>query len=175
MTSDRTLFLAVVLSLSAVSYSSTQAQQSTDEMTMEAEAGIVETIKGYLSGFLEKGEEDTPILQEGPPPILEPQYTPMGAFVVNLQGGKFFLKTTITLVFEDPAPKLWLDQRIPLVKDLIITQLQRLSAKKLREARVRDLLKSDLKIRVNSLFPNKTPWEDPRPVKKILFEEFYTQ
>ncbi len=185
MSSNRTrkLFLALVLSFNILIFSSTQAQNppempangESSQASSEEEAGFVEMIMGIIDDLFKKEEVEAPIIQKGPAPILNPQYSPMGAFVVNLKGGKYFLKTTITLVFEDPAPKLWLDGRLPLVKDLIITQLGRLSAKKLRSAKVRELLRSDLRIKVNSLFPNNPPWQDLRPVRKVLFEEFYTQ
>ncbi|MBF0280588.1 MAG: flagellar basal body-associated FliL family protein [SAR324 cluster bacterium] len=183
---DRTgkLFLALVLSFSIFFFSPTLAQSPPEmpangestETSPEEEKGFMEMIVGVINDLLEKKEEpETTIIQQGPPVLLDPQYSPMGSFVVNLQGGKYFLKTSITLIFEDPAPKLWLDKRLPLVKDLIITQLGRLSAKKLRSARVRELLRSDLRIKINSLFPNNPPWKDPKPVRRVLFEEFYTQ
>ncbi len=129
--------------------------------------------------FLKPEEEEAPqeevILREGPPPIDDPQYMPLGTFVVNLTDGKYFLKTTITLVFAEEQPRTWLQPWLPLVKDMVISQLSTLSSKQLRDARVRELLRKELQIRVNSLFPNMAPWEDRRPVKRILFEEFYTQ
>jgi len=60
-----------------------------------------------------------------------------------------------------------------IVKDLIITKLRRLDAKSLRKKRTRQLLRNDLKIKINSLFPNN--WPDPKPLKKVLIPEFYTQ
>ena len=37
------------------------------------------------------------------------------------------------------------------------------------------IIKNDIKLRINSLFPNKPLWEDTAPVRKILFSEFYRQ
>ena len=37
------------------------------------------------------------------------------------------------------------------------------------------IIKNDIKLRINSLFPNKPQWEDTAPVRKILFSEFYRQ
>lgn len=120
-------------------------------------------------------EEKVEIIREGPPPILEPQYTDLGTFVVNLKDGKYYLKTNIQLVFGDKKPQMWLNSRIPLVKDLIISHLQTLSSNELRDKRTRILLKKALLLRLNSLFPNRPAWEDTHPIKKILFVEFYTQ
>lgn len=139
------------------------------------EVGFIESIFKIVQDILKSDEEDEPLLREGPPPLLNPQYIPLGTFIVNLQGGKFFLKTTITLVFAEAPPKAWMEKRLPVVKDMLITQLGRLSAKKLREARFRQRLKNELRVKINSFFPNNPPWDDSKPVKKILFEEFYTQ
>lgn len=141
----------------------------------EGEGNFLDDAVEFLTGFLEKEEEDTSILKEGPPPLLNPIYKDLGTFVVNLQGGKYFLKTTITIVFAEQAPFMWMDRRTPIVKDMIITHLRRLSAKKLRKSQVRQLLKKDLRNKLNSLFPNSPGWSDRKPVKKILFQEFYTQ
>lgn len=141
----------------------------------EEDTGFIQGILDYANSFLEKEEEETSILQEGPPPIVNPRYLDLGTFVVNLKEGKYFLKATITLVFEELAPYNWLNQRMPIVKDLIITHLGRLTAKELRNQKVRQLLRNDLRNKLNSLFPNAPSWDDKRPVKKILFQEFYTQ
>ena len=146
-----------------------------DAPAAEAEDGFMQGLFKIIQGFLEKNEQDRSLLQEGPPPLLNPQYLPLGTFVVNLQDGKFFLKTTITLVFAEPDPKTWLEKRLPVIKDMLITQLGRLSARRLREGRFRARLRNELRIKINSFFPNNPSWGDARPVKKVLFEEFYTQ
>lgn len=120
-------------------------------------------------------EEQPEIIREGPPPIENPQYTDLGTFVVNLRDGKYYLKTSLQLVFADLAPKMWMDKRMPLVKDLVISQFQAQTAKQLEDPKTRRLLRNELLIKINSLFPNNPPWKDNRPVKKILFTEFYTQ
>jgi hypothetical protein len=53
--------------------------------------------------------------------------------------------------------------------------LQSVSVEQLEDLRYRQILKNDLMIRLNSLFPNEPPWEDLDPVKRILFTEFYKQ
>jgi len=123
----------------------------------------------------EKKEEDVPVIHEAPPPLEKPMYLPLGSFVVNLTDGKYFLKSSITLAFTEPMAHAWLSTRLPIVKDMIITQFGALSTRKLKQARVREIVKQDLKNKINSLFPNNPGWEDRKPVKKILFEEFYTQ
>lgn len=160
-------------------------EENTTEMT-EPETGFIDSvleqgkalfqeIKERTTSVLEgKTEEETTSFRENAPPqIDDPEYLDLGTFVVNLKDGKYFLKTTITLIFSDSRAALWLKERMAIVKDLIINQLSRLTSKKLRKSKVRRLLKNDLKIKINSLFPNN--WSDQKPLKKILFQEFYTQ
>jgi len=126
--------------------------------------------------FLTQEEEDKPeIIREGPPPLEKPEYLDLGTFIINLKDGKYYLKTSIQLAFADVMAKTWLEARLPIVKDLIITQLQSLTSRQIRVPRVRMLLKRDLLIKLNSLFPNLPMWEDRDPIKKILFVEFYRQ
>jgi flagellar FliL protein len=99
----------------------------------------------------------------------------LGTFVVNMPDGKYYLKTTMSLAFTDSGPMEWMTGRIPLVKDMIIRHLQSISVEQLENLRYRQILKNDLMIRLNSLFPNEPPWEDLDPVKRILFTEFYKQ
>lgn len=123
----------------------------------------------------EEEKEKVAKIREGPPPLVNPQYLPLGTFVVNLQGGKYYLKTTIQLAFENASALSWLTPRLPIIRDVIITHLQSLTPKELNNPVTIKILRSDLLTKINSYFPNKSPWEDQRPVKKILFEEFYFQ
>ena len=133
-------------------------------------------LAGLASYFLLQHEEEKPeILREGPPPIERPVYMDLGTFVVNLKDDKYYLKTSIQLVFSEPRPKVWLEPYAPIVKDIVITQLQTLTAKQLKDPQVRHLLRQDLRFKLNSLFPNVAPWQDPEPIKKVLVSEFYRQ
>lgn len=123
----------------------------------------------------EEKKEQAERIREGPPPLVNPQYLPLGTFVVNLQGGKYYLKTTIQLAFENASALNWLTPRLPIIRDVMITHLQSLTPRELNNPVTIKLLRSDLLTKINSYFPNNSPWEDPRPVKKILFEEFYFQ
>lgn len=133
---------------------------------------------GLLLGGCDSQEETQApekVLREGPPPLEDPAYLSLGTFVVNMPDGKFYLKTTMSLAFTEGAAMEWLNGRIPLVKDMIIRHLQSISVDQLQDLRYRQILKNDLMIRLNSLFPNEPPWEDVDPVKRILFTEFYIQ
>ncbi|MGA1598034.1 MAG: flagellar basal body-associated FliL family protein [bacterium] len=132
----------------------------------------------WLSGCSSEEEQAPPapvVIREGPPPIAKPLYTDLGTFIVNMPGDKYYLKGSIQLVLETPAAKSWLDVRLPLVKDLVIRQLQSVTVEQFDDLKNRPLLRASLQSRINSLFPNNPTWEDESPVRKILFLELYRQ
>ncbi len=130
-----------------------------------------------LSVAEEKVEEaeGIKVIREGPPPLEDPQYLDLGTFVVNMPGDKYFLKSSIQLAFENSAAKEWLLARLPIAKDLIITHLNSITVEQFDDTKSRAVIKNDLQIRLNSLFPNKAVWEDSVPIRRILFLEFYRQ
>ncbi|MEC8979932.1 MAG: flagellar basal body-associated FliL family protein [SAR324 cluster bacterium] len=123
----------------------------------------------------EKEVEEIKVIREGPPPLEDPQYLDLGTFVVNMPGDKYFLKSSIQLAFENSAAKEWMQARMPIVKDLVITHLNSITVEEFDDTKNRAVIKNDLQNRLNSLFPNKTIWEDTLPVRRILFLEFYRQ
>ena len=123
----------------------------------------------------EKVEEEPKVIREGPPPLADPQYLDLGTFIVNMPGDKYFLKSSIQLAFESSSAKEWLVARMPIVKDLIVTHLNSITVKQFDDTKYRAVIKNDLQIRLNSLFPNKAPWDDSAPIRRILFLEFYRQ
>ncbi len=132
----------------------------------------------FLISSLHAAEEEikeTKVIREGPPPLEDPQYLDLGTFVVNMRGDKYFLKSSIQLAFENSAAKDWLMARLPIAKDLIITHLNSITVEQFDDTKNRVVIKNDLQIRLNSLFPNKAAWEDSVPIRRILFSEFYRQ
>ena len=123
----------------------------------------------------EEEVEGINVIREGPPPLEDPQYLDLGTFVVNMPGDKYFLKSSIQLAFENSAAKEWLLARLPIAKDLIITHLNSITVEQFDDTKSRAVIKNDLQIRLNSLFPNKAVWEDSVPIRRILFLEFYRQ
>jgi len=123
----------------------------------------------------EKSVEETNIIREGPPPLKNPQYLDLGTFVVNMPGDKYFLKSSIQLAFENSAAKEWLIVRLPIAKDLVITHLNSITVEQFDEPKNRAVIKNDIQVRLNSLFPNKAIWNDNEPIKRIYFLEFYRQ
>ena len=123
----------------------------------------------------EKVADEITVIRDGPPPLAEPEYLDLGTFIVNMPGDKYFLKSSIQLAFENGAAKEWMLARMPIVKDLVITHLNSITVELFDDTKNRAVIKNDLQNRLNSLFPNKTNWEDTLPVRKVLFLEFYRQ
>ena len=122
----------------------------------------------------EEVEEDN-VIREGPPPLLDPLYLDLGTFVVNMPGDKYFLKSSIQLAFENSAAKEWLENRLPIARDLIITHLNSITVTQFDDTKNRAVIKNEIKTRLNSLFPNKSSWGENVPIQRILFLEFYRQ
>ncbi len=123
----------------------------------------------------EDGVNSIKVLREGPPPLEVPEYLDLGTFVVNMPGDKYFLKSSIQLAFENGEAREWMLERMPIVKDLVITHLYSITVDQFDETKNRVVIKRDLQKRLNSIFPNRNIWNDKRPIKRILFLEFYRQ
>ena len=115
------------------------------------------------------------VIREGPPPIEVPEYLDLGTFVVNMPGDKYFLKSSIQIAFENGEARDWMLERMPIVKDLVITHLYSISVEQFDDTKNRVVIKRDLQKRLNSIFPNRNIWDDKFPIKRILFLEFYRQ
>ena len=72
----------------------------------------------------EEEEKEPEVVRQGPPPLEKPSYIDLGTFIVNMPGDKYYLKGSLQLAFGDVAPKMWMEARLPIVKDLVIAQLK---------------------------------------------------
>jgi flagellar protein FliL len=130
----------------------------------------------FLSTGKEKSAEMAATRVEGGS-IVNPHYLVLGDFVVNLSDGRRYLKTNLQLLISDQKAMDYLQVRLAEVKDLVVSELQTWDSEQLRDPRNRELLKSRLLTKIESLLP--TPkvggWEDPKPIKKVLITEFYLQ
>ena len=57
----------------------------------------------------------------------------------------------------------------------MITHLNSITVEQFDDTKNRGVIKNDIKLRLNSLFPNKSSWDDKAPIRRILFLEFYRQ
>jgi flagellar FliL protein len=119
-------------------------------------------------------EEEIPVTNVAEP-LAEPIFLPLESFVVNLKDGRRFLKTTIQLMLSEPGAAAYLTVRLVEVKDLVLGELQELSVEDVKQSDARDALKQRLISAISQVFPSKPEWEDPEPIKKVLFEEFVIQ
>ena len=108
-------------------------------------------------------------------PLLTPIFLPLESFIVNLKDGRRFLKTTIQLMLSEPAASAYLTIRLVEVKDIVLAELQELSVEDVKQSDARDALKQRLISAISEIFPSKPEWEDPEPIRKVLFEEFVIQ
>ena len=108
-------------------------------------------------------------------PLEAPIFLPLESFVVNLKDGRRFLKTTIQLMLSEPGASAYLTVRLIEVKDLVLAELQELSVEDVKQSDAREALKQRLISSISQVFPSKPEWEDPEPIKKVLFEEFVIQ
>ena len=125
--------------------------------------------------YAQEVDEEDSVIREGPPPLVDPLYLDLGTFVVNMPGDKYFLKSSIQLAFVNSSAKEWLENRLPIARDLVITHLNSITVEQFDNTKNRAVIKNDIKIRLNSLFPNKSSWGDTLPIRRILFLEFYRQ
>ena len=125
--------------------------------------------------YAQEVDEEDNVIRDGPPPLADPMYLDLGTFVVNMPGDKYFLKTSIQLAFENSSAKEWLENRLPIARDLVITHLNSITVEQFDNTKNRAVIKNEIKIRLNSLFPNKSSWGDTLPIRRILFLEFYRQ
>ena len=108
-------------------------------------------------------------------PLAVPIFLPLESFVVNLKDGRRFLKTSIQLMLSEPGASAYLTVRLIEVKDIVLAELQELSVEDVKQSDAREALKQRLISAISQLFPSKPDWEDPEPIKKVLFEEFVIQ
>ena len=127
------------------------------------------------------GEEEEELPEEEQPvtdvaePLAEPVFLPLESFVVNLKDGRRFLKTTIQLMLSEPGAAAYLTVRIVEVKDIVLAELQELSVEDVKQSDAREALRQRLISGISQIFPSKPEWEDPEPIRKVLFEEFVVQ
>ena len=108
-------------------------------------------------------------------PLEEPIFLPLESFVVNLKDGRRFLKTTIQLMLSEPAAAAYLSVRLVEIKDIVLAELQELSVEDVKQSDAREALRLRLISAISQIFPSEPEWEDPEPIRKVLFEEFVIQ
>ena len=105
-----------------------------------------------------------------------PEYLELAPFVVNLADRRHYVRATIVLLLSEKRAKLFLERRLPEVRDVILSELQNSTTEQLAAIGERTLLRQRLLNRVASILPDRsTAWDDPAPLKRLLITEFYLQ
>ena len=136
---------------------------------------------GIVVFMLMSGEEEEQLPEEEmqvtdvAEPLAEPIFLPLESFVVNLKDGRRFLKTTIQLMLSEPAAAAYLTIRLIEIKDIVLAELQELSVEDVKQSDTREALRQRLISAISQIFPSEPEWEDPEPIRKVLFEEFVIQ
>ena len=144
-------------------------------------AVVLLLVIGIVVFMLMSGEEEEQLPEEEmqvtdvAEPLEEPIFLPLESFVVNLKDGRRFLKTTIQLMLSEPAAAAYLTVRLVEIKDIVLTELQELSVEDVKQSDTREDLRQRLISAISQIFPSEPEWEDPEPIRKVLFEEFVIQ
>ena len=126
-------------------------------------------------GEEEEAEEEIVEVTEEGEPLASPIFLPLDSYIVNLKDGRRYLKTTIQLMLGEEMASAYLTARIVEIKDIVLSELQDLSVEDVKQAESREALRQRLISAISQIFPSKPEWEDPEPIKKVLFEEFVLQ
>lgn len=110
--------------------------------------------------------------------VEDPQYLELGNFIVNLKGGRRYLKVNIQVVLGNEDAKLFLEKRMADVKHVVLSVLQSRDSEQVKDTTGRTRLRNDLMGEIHTLFPPEKgdmPGDDNAPIKNVLFTEFYLQ
>ena len=130
----------------------------------------------FLAGGEEEAEEEEIVeVTSEAEPLAAPIFLPLDSYIVNLKDGRRYLKTTIQLMLSEEMANAYLTSRLIEIKDIVLTELQNLSVEEVKQAESREALRQRLISAISQVFPSKPEWEDPEPIKKVLFEEFVLQ
>jgi len=111
--------------------------------------------------------------------LKKPYFTKVLPFTINLKGNRQFLKVTLYLGVSDPVILQYIDDRMPVVKDIIITTIQYKTVADFQHANGAENLKAELLRKLNrSIFSQEALDnlnESGRAIKRIYFSEFIIQ
>ena len=78
-------------------------------------------------------------------------------------------------MISESAAAAYLTGRLVEIKDIVLAELQELSVEDVKQSDAREALRQRLISAISQIFPNEPEWEDPEPIRKVLFEEFVIQ
>ena len=155
-------------------------------MIIGGAAALVLIIATAVLFFLMSGEETEestkPVAEvKEPEPeteLPEPEvliYLKLKPFTTTIGQEPRYAKISMYFKMGSPEPSAFLGLRLAEVKDTVIAVLQKMDSKEVKQDGWVERLKERIIIRVNSLFPKEPDWEDPKPIRSVLFHEFLIQ
>ncbi|MCP4295253.1 MAG: hypothetical protein GY786_06570 [Proteobacteria bacterium] len=109
--------------------------------------------------------------------LLEPKYVKSQLFTINLLGGKKYLKIKLTYALQDLYAVTFLEQKLPVLDDMVIAYIQNRTVENLRSRHGIELLKLNILKLANSVFTDGylelSQTKDRLPVKQVLITSFF--
>ena len=102
-------------------------------------------------------------------------YLELKPFTTTIGREPRYAKITMQLKFGSEPPKAYMTIRIAQIKDAVIAVLQKTDSKEVERDGWVDRLKERIILRLNKIFPEEPEWEDPKPIRKVLFSELSVQ
>ena len=158
-------------------------------MIIGGSTALVLIIVAAVLFFLMSGEEAEET-EEGTKPVAEvkepgpetklsepevPIYLKLKPFTTTIGQEPRYVKISMYFKMGSPEPSAFLGLRLAEVKDAVIAVLQKTDSKEVKQDGWVERLKERIIIRVSSLFPKEPEWEDPKPIRSVLFHELLIQ
>lgn len=127
----------------------------------------------FLSGGgEEESEAEVEEVVEDTGPLETPTFLKLGTFAVMLKDGKHNFRVGLQLMMSNEPVKFYYSGRMPLVKDLLLEILPDFTAEQLKTEEGRDQMRASVIQKLHELLPEEAPGGEPRPIRKLLFDEF---
>ena len=124
------------------------------------------------SGEEEEVKEEVEKVLEEVGPLETPSFLRLGIFAVMLKDEKHNLRVGLQLMMSNEPIKFYYSGRLPLVKDLLLEILPDFTAHQLKTEEGRDQMRASVIQKLHDLLPEEIPGDDPKPIRKLLFDEF---
>ena len=102
-------------------------------------------------------------------------YLKLKPFTTTIGKESRYVKISMYFKMGSSEPSAFLGLRLAEVKDAVIAVLQKTDSKEVKQDGWVERLKERIIIRVSSLFPKEPEWEDPKPIRSVLFQELLIQ
>ena len=127
-----------------------------------------------------EGEEQVVKVQEPEPEVEIPEpevplYLELKPFTTTIGREPRYAKITMQLKMGSEPPRAYLTLRTAQIKDAVIAVLQKTDSKEVERNGWVVRLKERIIQRLNKILQEEPEWEDPKPIRKVLFSELVLQ